>query len=143
MLACAHTPKRAAHNHRLRPIEHLMPKLKIPTPPLTRVVNAADAHLVAMQAEIDVVNARYRTLFNAIDEGYCVLEMIFDAQQQPVDYRFLEVNPAFERQTGLVHAAGKRILELAPVAPFWLALYGGVAHTGVAQRVTHEADLEA
>ena len=44
---------------------------------------------------------RYRTLFNTIDAGFCIIEMIFDAQGKPVDYRFLEVNAAFEKQTGL------------------------------------------
>jgi PAS domain-containing protein len=41
---------------------------------------------------------RYRTLFDAMDEGYCIIEVLFDAQQQPVDYRFIEVNSSFERQ---------------------------------------------
>ena len=35
-----------------------------------------------------------------MDEGYCVVEMIFDEQNHPIDYRFLEVNPAFEKQKG-------------------------------------------
>ena len=40
-------------------------------------------------------------------EGFCIIEMVFDAQGRPVDYRFLEVNPAFEEQTGLHDARGK------------------------------------
>jgi PAS domain S-box-containing protein len=40
---------------------------------------------------------RYRTLFNSIDEGYCIIEMLFDDVDRPIDYRFLEVNSAFER----------------------------------------------
>ena len=43
---------------------------------------------------------RYRTLFNAIDEGFCIIQMIFDDNEKPIDYRFLEVNAAFEKQTG-------------------------------------------
>ncbi len=42
--------------------------------------------------------AKYRSLFESIDEGFCVIEMLFDARGKPVDYRFLEVNAAFERQ---------------------------------------------
>ena len=84
--------------------------------------------------------ARYRNLFVAIDEGFCIIEMIFDAEQNPIDYRFLEVNPAFEKQTGLVAATGKCIRELAPgVEEYWINLYGNVARTGVAIRVVHEA----
>src|SRR5580765_1976250 len=44
---------------------------------------------------------RYRTLFNSIDEGFCVIEMLFDGNDKPQDYRFLEVNPSFEQQTGM------------------------------------------
>ena len=50
--------------------------------------------------------ARYRTLFETLIEGFCTIEMIFDAAGKPVDYRFLEINPAFERQTGLRNAQG-------------------------------------
>ena len=44
---------------------------------------------------------RYRTLFNSLIEGFSIIEMVFDAAGRPIDYRFLEVNPAFEQQTGL------------------------------------------
>jgi len=48
------------------------------------------------QDELAVSEARYRTLFNSMIEGFCILEMVFDARGEPVDGRFLEVNPAFE-----------------------------------------------
>ena len=41
----------------------------------------------------------YRTLFESIDQGFCTIEVLFDENERPVDYRFLVVNPAFERQT--------------------------------------------
>src|SRR5262245_50509388 len=44
---------------------------------------------------------RYRSLFNSIDEGFCIIEVRFDAEGRGIDYRFVEVNPAFEQQTGL------------------------------------------
>ena len=47
-------------------------------------------------------------------EGFCIIEVVFDAEDKPVDYRFLEVNPAFERQTGLRNAQGKLMRDLAP-----------------------------
>jgi PAS domain-containing protein len=56
----------------------------------------------------------YRTLFNTLIEGFCIIEVVFDAEGKPVDYRFLEVNPAFERQTGLHDAQGKLMRDLAP-----------------------------
>jgi hypothetical protein len=42
---------------------------------------------------------RYRALFNAIDEGFCVIEVRFDEAERPVDYRFLETNSGFYRQS--------------------------------------------
>jgi signal transduction histidine kinase len=70
-------------------------------------------------------------LFNAIDEGYCIIEILFDAQDQPVNYRYLEVNESFERQTGLTGAVGKTILQLIPnIESCWLQAYGKVAQTG-------------
>ncbi len=51
---------------------------------------------------------KYRTLFESIDEGFCIIEMIFGANGKPIDYRFLETNPAFEKQTGCVKLLEKR-----------------------------------
>ncbi len=74
---------------------------------------------------------RYETLFNSIDEGFCVVEVLFDEKQRARDYRFLETNPAFEAQTGLKDAVGKTMRELAPAhEEHWFAIYGRVALTG-------------
>ena len=74
---------------------------------------------------------RYRTLFESIDEGFCVIEMLFDENDTPNDYRFLEINPSFEKQTGLKDVQGKRIRELAPnLEKHWFEIYGKVAMTG-------------
>ncbi|HEX7842452.1 MAG TPA: ATP-binding protein, partial [Kofleriaceae bacterium] len=75
--------------------------------------------------------ARYRSLFNSIDAGFCVLEVIFDDAQKPVDFRFLEVNPAFEKQTGIHDAGGRLAREIAPqYDEHWFEIYGRVARTG-------------
>ena len=69
---------------------------------------------------------KYRTLFKSMDEGYCVIEMIFDADNQPCDYRFVEINPAFEKHTGILNARGKRMREIAPDHDaFWSKPTGG------------------
>ncbi|HMQ32716.1 MAG TPA: GAF domain-containing protein [Chloroflexaceae bacterium] len=74
--------------------------------------------------------ARYRTLFTSIDEGFCVIELIFEGDA-PVDYRFIEINPTFEHQTGLRDAEGRTARELVPdLEAKWFAIYGGVAQTG-------------
>ena len=85
--------------------------------------------------------ARYRTLFESIDEGFCVIEMIFDEQGQPIDYRFIEINPSFEKQTGMQNALGKTMLELAPHhESSWFKIYGQVATTGEAVRFQNRAE---
>jgi signal transduction histidine kinase/CHASE3 domain sensor protein len=80
---------------------------------------------------------QYRDLFNSIEEGFCVVEIIFDAYQKPIDQRFLEVNPAFERQSGLRNVVGHTILEYAPNHdPHWFETLAKVAKTGEAHRFT-------
>ena len=54
---------------------------------------------------------RYRNLFNSMHEGFCIIEMIFDSEGRPADYRFLKINAAFENQTGLYEAEGKLMRE--------------------------------
>ncbi|WP_426110858.1 hybrid sensor histidine kinase/response regulator [Massilia sp. PWRC2] len=83
--------------------------------------------------------ALYRDLFNSIDEGFCVIEMIFDAYGDAVDYLFLEVNPIFAAQCNLHDAPGRRMREISPAhEDFWFEMYGKVALTGVAVRVQAE-----
>ena len=93
-----------------------------------------------MVAELSESKERYHTLFKSIDAGFCVIEMIYDEHENPIDWRFLEVNPAFERQNGLYGAEGKRIRELAPdLEPSWFKIYGEVARTGEPNRFQNEA----
>ncbi len=85
--------------------------------------------------------SRYRTLFDSIDEGYCIIEVIFDEQEKPVDYRFLEINPSFEKQTGLRDALGKRMRELAPKhEAHWFEIYGRIALNGEPMRFQNRAE---
>jgi PAS domain S-box-containing protein len=84
---------------------------------------------------------RYRTLFESLDEGFCVIEMLFDDSDKPIDYRFLEVNPAFEKQTGLVQAVGKTARQLVPeLENYWFEIYGKVALTGEPVRFEHGSE---
>lgn len=82
----------------------------------------------------------YRNLFDAIDEGFCIIEVLFDGNDVAIDYRFVEVNASFERQTGLVDAVGKRMREFAPDhEEHWFEIYGRVARTGVSERFENSA----
>uniref|UniRef100_B8HWK7 Circadian input-output histidine kinase CikA n=1 Tax=Cyanothece sp. (strain PCC 7425 / ATCC 29141) TaxID=395961 RepID=B8HWK7_CYAP4 len=80
--------------------------------------------------------AKYRSLFDSIDEGFCLLEMIYDEADKAVDFRLLEVNQVFERQTGLQNTAGKLGSEVVPnTESHWLRGYSNVAQTGEPLRV--------
>lgn len=90
------------------------------------------------EAALRLSEERYRTLFDSIDEGFCIVESLFDEHDRPIDYRFLEVNPTFERQTGLLAARGRRMRELVPgIEAHWIETYGRVALTGEAVRIVN------
>jgi PAS domain S-box-containing protein len=83
---------------------------------------------------------RYQALFESIDEGFCIIEVLYDDDGRPTDYRFLEVNPAFERHTGILNAVGRRMREIAPEhEAHWFETYGRVASTGEPQRFQQQA----
>ncbi|MDZ8183382.1 MAG: PAS domain S-box protein [Nostoc sp. ChiSLP02] len=95
------------------------------------------SHLALQKSE-----AEYRTLFESIDEGFCICQMLFDENGRPIDYRLLKVNPAFETMTGLKQATGKTARELMPnLEASWLEIYGQVVLTG--QPIRFEAQSVA
>jgi PAS domain S-box-containing protein len=76
---------------------------------------------------------RYRNLFHRILNGFAVHEILCDDAGKPYDYRFLDINPAFEKMTGLTRESviGKTVLEVLPkTEPTWIERYGKVALTG-------------
>lgn len=82
--------------------------------------------LALQQAE----ERRYHALFDAVSAGFCIIQMRF-RNGEAVDYRFLEVNKAFEQQTGLVGAQGRWMRDIAPAhEQRWFDMYGRVALTG-------------
>jgi PAS domain S-box-containing protein len=83
---------------------------------------------------------KYRTLFESMDEGFCTIQVLFDEDNTPVDYRFLEVNPAFEKHTGIANAPGRTMREIAPQhEEYWFQIYGKIALTGEPARIENEA----
>ncbi len=77
--------------------------------------------------------ANYQALFHQMLDGFALHEMIYDEQGHSVDYRFLAINPAFERLTGLRadNLIGKTVLEVMPdTEAYWIESYGQVVATG-------------
>ncbi|PYE23375.1 PAS domain-containing protein [Rhizobium sp. PP-CC-3A-592] len=83
--------------------------------------------------------ARRRALFEAIDDGFCIIEFI-DGPNGPLsDYLHVEANSGYERQTGIADIVGKRLREIEPAnADVWLKLYGGVLNSGQTVRFEQE-----
>ena len=85
---------------------------------------------LADMAERRYSQQRYLALFESLDEGFCIVEVYFDAAGRPLDYRFLEVNPAFERQSGLRDVVGRKMREISLDAErHWVEAFGAVART--------------
>ncbi|MFP4477050.1 MAG: PAS domain S-box protein [Desulfatibacillaceae bacterium] len=82
---------------------------------------------------------RFRTLFNRMKSAFALHEIICDAEGNPVDYRFLEVNPAFEREVGQTadQIVGSTVLETFPETEgYWIRMYGKVALDGQTESFT-------
>jgi PAS domain S-box-containing protein len=92
------------------------------------------------EAALQKSDEKYRSLFNSVDQGFCLVEILFDGAV-PVDYRFLETNAVFNTQTGLSEAVGRTALELVPeLERWWIDTYASVAVTGQSQRFEHWSD---
>ncbi|MFW5730353.1 MAG: PAS domain-containing protein [Desulfonatronovibrionaceae bacterium] len=75
----------------------------------------------------------YRKLFTEMPAAFALHEIILDDSGTPCDYRFLEVNPAFEKMTGLKsdQVIGRRVLEILPdTESYWIRRFGKVALEG-------------
>ncbi|QAX85485.1 hybrid sensor histidine kinase/response regulator [Pseudomonas sp. DTU12.3] len=73
---------------------------------------------------------RFSTILQTIEAAFAIVKVKFDADDRPIDYCFVEANPAFERQAG-VNLRGKWVTEFAPnLESFWFETYGHVAKTG-------------
>ncbi|MGD8558180.1 MAG: PAS domain S-box protein [Gammaproteobacteria bacterium] len=76
---------------------------------------------------------KYRQLFENMTSGFALHEIICDTKGDPVNYRYLELNPAFTKLTGVPAEAllGKTILEVLPdTEKYWIDIFGKVALTG-------------
>jgi PAS domain S-box-containing protein len=106
-----------------------------------------------MEAEKKAVDAikeseeKFRLLFDSMVEGFAIGEILVDGHGEPYDWKFLSVNPAFEKQTGL---NAKDILDknandvLPNLEKFWLEKYSRVAMEGFSEDFeNYSSDLDA
>ena len=76
---------------------------------------------------------RYHSLFSNMMDGFSFCKMIFDKENKPIDFVYLEVNDAFERITGLKRklVIGKNVTQAIPgikeANPELFEIYGRVA----------------
>jgi PAS domain S-box-containing protein len=94
---------------------------------------------------LEIEKSQYNSLFENMQEGFFIADIITDDAGEPVDYRFLEANRALENQTGipLGKLIGKTALELHPgLDQFWIQTYGSVALTGKPVRFDHYSIIQ-
>jgi PAS domain S-box-containing protein len=92
------------------------------------------------EKRLEAKEERYRALFESIDEGFCVIRLMRDAEGRVRDYRFEEANQAFSMHTGLHDAVGRSMRELVPDhEAHWFSIYDRVARTGESTRFVQEA----
>ncbi len=99
------------------------------TKPYTLMFN----NLKQTEAALRESEERYRTLFENMTEGFALHEIVCNEQGKPSDYRFLDINPAFEQLTGMKreNVVNKLVTEILPdIEPGWITAYGEVTMTG-------------
>lgn len=123
---------------------HVLPRAAtFPTDYPDKQIDLQNSSVIESQAEIALkkCEARYRSLFDSIDGGFCIIEIKFDESGRAVDYQFIAVNKAFESQTGLKNAAGQWMRTLAPEhEQHWFDIYGKVLRTGESLRFENSTD---
>jgi PAS domain S-box-containing protein len=104
---------------------------------MAEALQQRESERARMEASLRASTERYSLLFDTMLDGLALHEIVCDESGQPCDYRFLEVNPAFEALTGLRAAdvVGRTVLEALPgTEAHWIDTYGRVALTGESAR---------
>lgn len=85
----------------------------------------------SLEAALRASEEKYRGLFENMDQGFCIIEVLFDAKGNGADFRFVDSNEQFTLHSGLKDAVGKTMRELVPeIEDVWSRTYGEVVKTG-------------
>lgn len=104
------------------------------TIPLPAGISVETHHRKLAEAALEESETKYRTLFNSIDEGYVLVDVLTDERDQVVDLLYVDANPAAVRMSG-TQLVGKRIRELDPnYEDYWFETADRVAKTGIGER---------
>jgi PAS domain S-box-containing protein len=105
-----------------------------------RRLAASERRGLQAREEAAEADRRYRALFDAIDEGFCIIEFL-DGPEGPLsDYIHVEANAAYAKHAGILDVVGQKVREMVPAeADGWVELYGGVLRTG--QPIRFEREL--
>ncbi|MFC7378624.1 ATP-binding protein [Brevundimonas sp. GCM10030266] len=110
---------------------------------IRQVVERSWAHVERVRSEADrrESETRYEALFNAIDEGFCIIEF-FDGPHGPLsDYIHVEANEAYALNAGIPDVVGQKVREMVgDEADEWVRRYRGVLTSG--QPIRFEKELE-
>jgi|GEM_PF-1736437 len=108
-------------------------------------LESTNESLIESNIDLEKSEGRYHNLFTQMLDGYAIHEIICDKNNKPIDYRFIDINPSFEKLTGLTRdAIGKNIKTILPsIEDYWIEIYGKVALTGEPTTFeNYSADLE-
>lgn len=109
---------------------------------ITGVIGVATdvSMLVRSRNSVRESEEKYRGILESMNQGFCMLEILVDENNVPFNYKYLEVNPAFEAITGLKDIIGKTALDIMPeFADFWINEIGEVALNGESKTISGDA----
>ncbi len=98
---------------------------------------------VRTREALEASENKYRLIFETMKSGYGLHQLIRNPGGQAIDYRFLDVNPAFERLTGLRASdiIGRTLRDMMPtVDDEWISMYARVVDSGESCRFTRRDD---
>jgi PAS domain S-box-containing protein len=102
----------------------------------------AEQEIIRLKDElVKKTTDKYYSLFNSIDEGFTLIELILDENGKVVDYWHREVNPVFTKITGINNPVSKRMSDLVPgLEPEWYRMLEKIYYTGEPIRIEYPVE---